>query len=584
MPALDLLELAARVSGGGAVDWEAVESSASGEAERRVVRHLRLIESIARVHGGEPIDARAQDALGGGTSTMMGGPGARPAAPARGKWGGLELRERLGEGAFGEVFRAYDPRLEREVALKLLKPRAAGNDELAARMLREGRLLARVRHPHVVAVHGVETHDGRVGLWMERVEGRSLEALLQEQGPLGAREAALVGIDLCRALAAVHGAGLVHRDVKAGNVMREQGGRIVLMDFGAGQRAEDPSAEISGTPVYIAPEVWTGAKAGPGADLWALGVLLYHLLTGSYPVRASSVPELKNKLALRAIRLLRDERPDLPEALLRAVERALAWDPAARFATAGEMERALAAALGVEAAPTIAPAPRSLARRPAVWLAAAGALAVAVLAVILLLPRGGAQGPASYTVDAALVRVAQDGTRQRVASGDRVARGDRLSLEIQGSRDLWIYVMDRDERGAAFVLFPLPNLGLENPLPGGTRHRLPGTSGGRERLWQITSSGGREHLLILASAERQIELEAELARLPRPEPGALAAALPAGTTVRLRGIGGIVEGEPAAPLEAPVDRLFDLAESLAGGAETARGAWLRRIELENPEP
>ena len=100
-----------------------------------------------------------------------------------------------------------------------------------------------MRHPSVVTVYGAEEHDGRVGLWMEFIEGRTLEALLQAQGPFGAREAALVGRELCRAVAAVHGAGLVHRDIKAQNVMREDGGRLVLMDFGAGQMIQGEVAQ-----------------------------------------------------------------------------------------------------------------------------------------------------------------------------------------------------------------------------------------------------------------------------------------------------------------------------------------------------
>ena len=575
MARLDLLELASRVSGGAAVDWDAVERDAEPE-ERRVVRRLRLLESIARVHHADEEDIERDTAPSQERIAAV--------LPSGTTWGGLELRARLGEGAFGEVFRAYDPRLEREVALKLLKAHAKGKEKLAARVLREGRLLARVRHPNVVMVHGVETHEGRVGLWMERVEGRSLDTWLEEHGPLGAREAALVGIDLCRALAAVHGAGLVHRDVKAGNVMREKGGRIVLMDFGAGEEASTGGAAISGTPIYIAPEVWRGEAATARADLWSVGVLLYHLLTGSYPVRARRIDELREKLERREIRLLRDERPDLPEALLRAVERALEWDPATRYSTAGEMERALAAALGVEAAPAAAPAAaaprRGASRKPAVWLAAAAVLAGAIaLGVVLLRPRAGG----AYTVEAALVRMSADGTRERLASGDRVRPGDGLALELTGSRDLYVYVMNRDERGHSYVLFPLPGLEAENPLRAGTRHTVPGRSGDRDLYWQINSAGGREHVLILASPERQIELEAELAKLPRPAPGALAQALPGGTTVRLRGMGGLVEGAAAAPVEAPAERLFDMAESLAGGAQVTRGAWLRRIELENPE-
>src|SRR5262249_44273053 len=149
-----------------------------------------------------------------------------------------KLIERLGGGTFGDVYRAWDQDLERDVALKLLRPDAAGESSgHASRIANEGRLLARVRHPNVVCGHGVAVHDDRVGLWMELLRGVTLEQRLAAQGPFSAREATLVGVDLCGALAAIHAAGLIHRDVKAQNVMREAGGRIVLMDLGTGREA-----------------------------------------------------------------------------------------------------------------------------------------------------------------------------------------------------------------------------------------------------------------------------------------------------------------------------------------------------------
>ncbi len=168
------------------------------------------------------------------------------------RWGALELRRKIADGGFGTVYLAWDRALEREVALKVL--RAA---DRAWTVVQEGRLLARVRHPNVVTVYGVDEYEGTVGLWMEWVEGLTLTQVLAARGLLGGQEAALIGIDVCRAVAAVHKAGLLHRDIKAHNVMREAGGRIVLMDFGAGEiRPEHLLAEprLIGTPLYLAPE------------------------------------------------------------------------------------------------------------------------------------------------------------------------------------------------------------------------------------------------------------------------------------------------------------------------------------------
>src|SRR6202012_5328020 len=142
---------------------------------------------------------------------------------ARDQWGPFRLLARVGSGGFGEVYRAWDPNLEREVALKLLLPGAVGGDEEYKAMLREARALAAVQHPNIVHVYGIDRHDGRVGYWTDFVRGKTLSFLVLAQGPFGYREAALIGLDVAKALSAVHRAGLLHRDIKAENVMREEG-------------------------------------------------------------------------------------------------------------------------------------------------------------------------------------------------------------------------------------------------------------------------------------------------------------------------------------------------------------------------
>src|SRR5260370_12882881 len=187
------------------------------------------------------------------TITMEGGD-SRPAAGAPTHWGPFRLIEKVGQGGFGQVYRAWDSKLEREVALKRLLPRGRDPDEDAKAVLREARAIARVRHPNVVPVYGVDRHDGRVGFWSDFVNGRTLSAIVAADGPFGAREAALIGIDLCKAVGAVHAAGLLHRDIKTGNAMRESGGRILLMDFGL-TNEHGAAGPPSGTPVYMAPEL-----------------------------------------------------------------------------------------------------------------------------------------------------------------------------------------------------------------------------------------------------------------------------------------------------------------------------------------
>ena len=265
------------------------------------------------------------------------------------RWGDLILLKKIGHGSFGTVYLAHDPRLERAVSVKLLRS-AAGDEQLASILTHKGRTLARVRHPNVVTVYAAGEHDGHVGLWMEWIRGVTLEHMLDTRGPFSASEAALIGQDVCRALSAVHRAGLIHGNVRAQNVMREQGGRLVLMDCGAGRASsyqEPLRPEQVGTLPCLAPELLDGADGTIKSDLYSLGILLYHLVTNAFPVNAKTIEGLREALARGEAARLQDLRPDLQGQFVRVVERAIERDPARRFSTAGEMEAALAHSHGV---------------------------------------------------------------------------------------------------------------------------------------------------------------------------------------------------------------------------------------------
>lgn len=284
-----------------------------------------------------------------------------PTGPSLGVWGPLELLEEIGKGGFGRVYRAWDAALARDVALKIIE-RPDTHAAAFPALLREGQLLARVRHANVVTIHGARQEGDQIGLWMEFVRGRSLSDLVKREGPRAAGEAALMGISLCQALSAVHRAGVIHRDVKAHNVMRESGGRIVLMDFGAGQLLAEtlgPDESQIGTPAYMAPEVLAGARASVASDLYALGVLLYYLTSGSYPIDGRSWTDFVIAHRRADRRALADVRPDLPASFLRIVDRASSAEPAARYQTPGAMLRDLMDVTGSDA-----PAPRVEVRSP----------------------------------------------------------------------------------------------------------------------------------------------------------------------------------------------------------------------------
>ncbi len=589
----DLFDLAQRIADGAAVDWAEAEASFSDPKGRRALERLRVVQEIAGFH---------RSFTGDGFAGLATAP---PEAPER--WGELEIRRELGEGSSGRVFLAWDPKLQREVALKLVAANhpshAAVDADAPVDLLREARLLARIRHPNVVTVYGAEETDGWVGITMEPVHGASLSERVRTQGPLGADEASLVGRDLCRALAAVHQAGLVHRDIKAQNVLREAGGRIVLMDFGIGQTLEslegaDAEADLdvasstrtlAGTPLYLSPEILRGARATAAGDLYALGVLIFYLATGEFPLRARGLRDLRAAHAEGRRTRLRDLRPDLPEAFVRAVERAIAADPQERYATAGEFEEALTPSPIASAAP---PWGSALVRRRNFWIGAT-ATAAAALALIAVIRGFGVAG--EYEIRAQLQRVGAGGQRAALLSGDAVGVGDFLALELEGSRPLHVYVLSEDARGESYLLFPLPGSSEINPLGGGAGHELPGRVAGQPIYWQVSSDGGEERILVVASPEPQEELEREISLLPAPRAESAApvfAELSEPTVRRLRGIGWLgTPTESSANSEASsgasttsrptptgaVDRI----RAIAHQTETTRGVYLREITLTN---
>jgi serine/threonine-protein kinase len=373
------------------VDWSALDSAATTDAERRRYRNLRLVARVAELHRTLVLD----DEEGAASASRV-----ADKAPADDPttWGHLSVHARLADGAFGRIYRAHDPQLNREVALKLL------HSEIPAfrpidHLLAEARTLAKVHHPNVVTVYGADVRDGRAGLWMELVDGQTLEAWVRTHGAMGRGEVSAVAIDLCRALAAVHGAGLVHGDVKAQNVMREQGGRIVLMDFGAGRVQGADATGVAGTPMYLAPEVLAGEPPTPRSDLYSLGVLLFHLVTAAYPYTGEDLDGLGAAHADGIRTWLRDLRPDLPDRLVPSIERAIDADPARRFATAGAMERAFPEALESPGRTAeIVPLPPALVGKSftaAPWSRfAIGTLALlCVVIVLVVLSRGGGSAP-----------------------------------------------------------------------------------------------------------------------------------------------------------------------------------------------
>jgi eukaryotic-like serine/threonine-protein kinase len=287
--------------------------------------------------------------------------------------GRYEIERPLGHGAMAVVDLARDVELGRPVALKRLAENLARDDEVRPRFLREARLAARLSHPNVVRVYDVGEADGRPFIAMEHVDGETLADLIARRGVIPAREAAALGAQAARALAAAHDAGLVHRDVKPHNLLLDRDGTLKLGDFGIAFGLEGTQLTVAGTVLgtaaYLAPEQARGERVTAAADVYALGVVLVELLTGRPGRTAPSGP------------------------LAGVLTRCLATDPRER-PTAGELVRTLSAD-APEARTVVLPATRRRRRRLPVVLAAVAALCVAAGVAAAVLPGGGSSPPAT---------------------------------------------------------------------------------------------------------------------------------------------------------------------------------------------
>jgi eukaryotic-like serine/threonine-protein kinase len=397
--------------------------------------------------------------------------------------GRYALDREIGRGGMGAVWLARDEVLGRSVAIKRIGLMPGADSPDLARAEREARLAAMLNHPHVVAVFDLVERDDQHWLVMEYVAGQSLAQLVSERGPLPDEQVARLMWQVSDALAAAHGAGIVHRDVKPSNILVTADGQAKLTDFGIARAEADASLTrtglVTGSPAYIAPEVASGSTADGASDVWSLGATLYHALAGRAPY------DVGDNLVGALYRIVHEDPPRLPEAgaLGALLEVTMAREPANRW-TMEEVRDHLARlvrsphALEDTASPTVvlrpAPAPtarttppvrseatpaaRERGRRPYLLPVAAGLAALLVLAVILAITLGGEEEtPPTASETSASSGSSSSPSERSPSSKPSEDKGDdaaQTRRELQGFVSDYLGLVTSDRRTAFSMLTP----------------------------------------------------------------------------------------------------------------------------------
>ena len=262
--------------------------------------------------------------------------------------GRYALEERLASGGMGAVYAATDERLSRRVAVKLLREELADDPRFVERFKREARAVAALSHPNIANVFDYGEDEDHHYIVMELAAGRDLSRTLREEGPLDPQAAAAIAAQTCDALAHAHGAGVIHRDIKPGNIIVDDNRRVKVTDFGiaraAGQSTLTATGSVIGTAQYLSPEQGSGAEVGPQSDLYSLGIVLYEMLTGSVPFSGDTPIAIAMKHVAEEVPAPSSVNPDVPRELDAVVAKATAKAPEDRFSSASSMAEALRAA------------------------------------------------------------------------------------------------------------------------------------------------------------------------------------------------------------------------------------------------
>jgi YVTN family beta-propeller protein len=394
---------------------------------------------------------------------------------------GYRIDAFVGSGGMGDVYRAFDTRLNRNVALKLLAPRLADDEGFRRRFLRESLLAASLDHPNAIPVYEAGEADGLLFIAMRFVEGTDLRQVLDVEGVLEPKRALALLAPVAGALDTAHAKGLVHRDVKPANILvasepaADPPEHVYLSDFGLTTLSSDPGGgPFSGTADYAAPELVTGGPVDGRTDVYALGCVIFECLTGDPPFHGDSVMAVLWGHANDPVPSASERNGDLPEAIDAVLRRALAKSPDERYSTCRELVEALRAALGLDAA-----SPRRRRRGFALTLALA-LLAGAAIPGVLLTRGRGSTATTAITVDS-LQRI--DPHKNALAA--TLATGTAPAGVVTGSGRVW--VINNGDRTLT-AIDPKRNKVARTIRLGITPARIAAGGGG---IWMTTTSEGR---------------------------------------------------------------------------------------------
>jgi serine/threonine protein kinase len=406
----------------------------------------------------------------------------------------------LGAGGMGEVYRARDGRLERDVAIKVLPGHLTSDPDARARFEREGRSISRLQHPHICALYDVGHEGGVSYLVMELLHGETIAQRLT-RGALSIEETLTYGGQIAGALAHAHENGVIHRDLKASNVILTRDGRARVLDFGlatfqgaAGDEtrmAVTTTGSIVGTPHYLAPEVLRGAPASPRSDIWALGALLYEMASGTRPFTGRTEPELTAAILHDSPAPL---APRVPPGIKAVILRCLAKDPGQRFATAGEVRAALEALRGESSGAT----PVETRRRS--YTSRAWRIALALLALLILARSAWLVTRRSESPRELKQRQLTSNPVENIVTFGAISP-DGKTLAVVDQKGLWLRSIESGESHPLPLPEGLTATGIVFPVVSwdhdGSRLLLSGTAANKApEEWIIPVLGGRARKII----------------------------------------------------------------------------------------